>query len=47
MKDKIIEDLRSEMDSLSTKVENLQKSKDQSDLCFLVHEIAEEKDKIT
>ena len=51
-KDKIIQDLKSEVDSLSTKVEKLEKLKDQHEQysrrnCLLVHGIAEEKEEIT
>ena len=52
MKDKIIEDLRSEVDSLSTKVEKLEKFQDLQEQfsgrnCLLVHGIAEEKNELT
>ena len=51
-KDKIIQDLKSEVDSLSTKVEKLEKLQDQQEQysrrnCLLVHEIAEEEEEIT
>ena len=51
-KDKIIQDLKSEVDSLSTKVEKLEKLQDQQEQysrrnCLLVHGIAEEKEEIT
>ena len=51
-KDKIIQDLKSEVDSLSTKVEKLEKLEDQNEQysrrnCLLVHGIAEEKEEIT
>ena len=51
-KDKIIEDLKSEVDSLSTKIEKLEKLQDQQEQysrrnCLLVHGIAEEKEEIT
>ena len=47
-KDKTIEDLESEVDSLSTKIEKLEKLQDQQEQysrrnCLLVHGIAEEK----
>ena len=50
--DKIIEDLKSEVDSLSTKIEKLEKIRGQQEQysrmkCLLVHGIAEEKEKIT
>ena len=52
MKDKIIEDLKSEVDSLSTKIEKPEKIRDQQEQysrmnCLRVHGIAEEKEKIT
>ena len=50
IKDKITEDLRSEVDRLSTKVEKLAKFQDQQEHCSrrnLVHGIAEEKEEIT
>ena len=52
MKDKIIEDLKSKVDSLSTKIEKPEKIRDQQEQysrmnCLLVHGIAEEKEKIT
>ena len=51
-KDKIIEDLKSEVDSLSTKIEKLEKLQGQEEQysrrnCLLVHVIAEEKEEIT
>ena len=51
-KDKIIEDLKSEVDSLSTKIEKLEKLQDQQEQysrrnCLLVHGIAEAKEEIT
>ena len=51
-KDKIIEDLKSEVDSLSTKIEKLEKLQDQQEQysrrnCLLVHGIAEQKEEIT
>ena len=51
-KDKIIEDLKSEVDSLSTKIEKLEKLQDQQEQysrrnCLLIHGIAEEKEEIT
>ena len=51
-KDKIIEDLKSEVDSLSTKIEKLEKLQDQQEQysrrnCLLVHGIAEEKEEKT
>ena len=51
-KDKIIEDLKSEVDSLSTKIEKIEKLQDQQEQysrrnCLLVHGIAEEKEEIT
>ena len=51
-KDTIIEDLKSEVDSLSTKIEKLEKLQDQQEQysrrnCLLVHGIAEEKEEIT
>ena len=51
-KNKIIQDLKSEVDSLSTKAEKLEKLQDQQAQysrrnCFLVHGIAEEKEEIT
>ena len=51
-KDKIIEDLKSKVDSLSTKIEKLEKLQDQQEQysrrnCLLVHGIAEEKEEIT
>ena len=51
-KDKIIEDLKSDVDSLSTKTEKLEKLQDQQEQysrrnCLLVHGTAEEKEKIT
>ena len=50
-KDKIIEDLKSEVDSLSTKIEKLEKLQDQQEQysrrnCLLIHRIAEEKEGI-
>ena len=49
---KIIEDIKSELDSLSTKIEKLEKLQDQQEQysrrnCLLVHGIAEEKEEIT
>ena len=46
---KIIEDLKSEVNSLSTKIEKLEKFQDQQEQysrrnCLLVHGIAEEKE---
>ena len=51
-KDTIIEDLKSEVDSLSTKIEKLEKLQDQQEQysrrnCLLVHRIVEEKEEIT
>ena len=51
-KDKITEDLKSEVDSLSTKIEKLEKLQDQQEQysrrnCLLVHGIAKEKEEIT
>ena len=51
-KDKIIEDLKSEVDSLSTKIGKLEKLQHQQQQysrrnCLLVHGIAEEKEEIT
>ena len=51
-KDKIIEDIKSEVDSLSTKIEKLEKLQGQEEQhsrrnCLLVHVIAEEKEEIT
>ena len=51
-KDKITEDLKSEMDGLSTKIEKLEKLQDQQEQysrrnCLLVHGIAEEKEEVT
>ena len=49
---KIIEDIKSELDSLSTKIEKLEKLQDQQEQysrrnCLLVHGIAEEKEEVT
>ena len=49
---KIIEDLKSEVDSLSTKIEKLEKLQDQQEQysrgdCLLVHGTAKEKEEIT
>ena len=49
---KIIEDIKSELDSLSTKIEKLEKLQDQQEQysrrnCLLVHRIVEEKEEIT
>ena len=51
-KDNIIQDLKSEVDSLSTKVEKLEKRQDQQEQysrrnCLLAHGIGEEKEEIT
>ena len=51
-KDTIIQDLKSEVDSLSTKIEKLEKLQDQQEQysrrnCLLVHGIAEEKEEMT
>ena len=51
-KDKITEDLKSEVDSLSTKIEKVEKLQDQQEQysrrnCLLVHRIVEEKEEIT
>ena len=51
-KDKIIEDLKLEVDSLSTKIEKLEKLQDQQEQysrrnCLLVHGIGEEKEEFT
>ena len=51
-KDKMMEDLRSEVDRMSTKIEKLEKLQDQQEQCsrrncLLVHGIAEEKEEIT
>ena len=51
-KDKIVEHLKSEVDSLSTKIEKLEKLQDQQEQfsrrnCLLVYGIAEEKEEIT
>ena len=51
-KDKIIEDLKSEVDSLSTTIEKLEKFQDQQEQysgrnCLLIHGIAEQKEEIT
>ena len=50
--DKAIEDLQSEVNSLSTRIEKLEKLQDQQEQysrrnCLLVHGIAEEKEEIT
>ena len=50
-RNKIIEDLKSEVDSPSTKVEKLEKLEDQQEQysrrnCLLIHGIAEEKEEI-
>ena len=50
--DKILEDLKSEVDSLSTKIEKPEKLQDQQEQysrrnCLLVHGIAKEKEEIT
>ena len=51
-KDNVIEDLKSEVDNLSTRIEKLEKLQDQQEQysrrnCLLVHGIAEEKKEIT
>ena len=51
-KDNVIEDLKSEMDSLPTRIEKLEKLQDRPEQysrrnCLLVHGIAEEKKEIT